>query len=119
MSLPSKRTLFYFVQLKENIMSNKPKIVGQMQAHLDSHKTGGQRWPDMAEYAIKSCTPGDKTSSMEFFLNRADLDDRLLEIKDTGMAYQCYQWDLGPYAMTDLHQYTDSLPLTAAERSTS
>lgn len=101
--------------------SNKGPVT--MAAHLgsiiESCMTGGQAWPDMAEFAIKSCPPGGKTSSMEFFLNRSDMDDRLTEIKDTGMAYQCYEWDLGPYAMTDLHQYTDSLPLTTAERSTS
>lgn len=94
-----------------------------MAAHLgsiiESCMTGGQAWPDMAEFAIKSCPPGGKVSEMEFFLSRSDLDDRLLEIKGTGVAWQAYEWDLGPYAMAGMHQHMDWLPLTAAERSTS
>lgn len=77
------------------------------QAYIDSHKTGGKVWPNDAEFAVcyyLSTWPMGwlRESSMEFFTCRADLDTWIADkcewakCEDNYVAYQVYEWDLGP-----------------------
>ena len=88
--------------------------------YAESHLTGGYKWPDAAEFAVKYCMPvreGVKDAKVEFFLNIHDLRDWIDEEGLKTEAYQAYEWDLGPNAMAGMHKNPGDLPLTAAERN--
>lgn len=89
-----------------------------IQSHIDSHKTAGQHWPDMAEFAVKYKPLNDKFSVLEFFLNREDLESWITENQNTEIPFQAYEWDLGPNPMPKYHRNVDQLTLTKSERET-
>lgn len=93
-----------------------PDIKTQLQAHIDRHKTAGQHWPDMAEFAVKYKPLNEQTSVLEFFLNREDLETWITENQTTEIPFQAFEWDLGPNPMSGYHRYVDQLTLTKAER---
>lgn len=90
------------------------------QRYIESHQTGGMRWPDAAEYAVKYNIRDNQgwmqNSQAEFFLNRADLDQWIEDQKDRHIAYQAYEWDLGPNPLPGVNRNVDRLTPTLAER---
>lgn len=103
-------------QSKISPLSTVADIKTQLQSHIDSHKTAGQRWPDMAEFAVKYKPQNEQISVLEFFLNREDLESWITENQNAGIPFQAYEWDLGPNPMFGYHRYVDQLTLTKAER---
>ena len=81
--------------------------------YFESHKTGGEEWPDSAEFAAKVCTHTwpmgwDSESTMKFFDSAEQLHNwmdscaKWAKEEDNDIAYVIYEWDLGPKIRHDL-----------------
>lgn len=95
-------------------------------SHLDSHQTRATDWPADAEFCAvynSSTWPcgWGKNSYVEFFKNRAELDEFLARrrkwalCEDNYAAHQVYRWDLGPVLMPEFDSNEGHLPWTYAE----
>lgn len=81
-------------------------------AHIDSHKTNGREWPYDAEFCVVYATSTwpcgwDKEPYIKFFNNRGALDTWIAEqldwatLEDNYVAFQAFEWDLGPRLLRD------------------
>ena len=95
-------------------------IMVALSKHLDRHMTDGNEWPADAEFAVVysySTWPmgWDTESHVRFFSNREELDiwvkvqHEWTRYEDNHVAYQAYQWDLGPNLMDDVSWSTGNL----------
>ena len=83
------------------------QIMDALKAHIDTHHTNGEAWPDDAEYAVVyrtstwPCGWSDLTH-VSFFDSRDGLDKWMeaqrgwAKCEDNHIAWMVYQWDLGP-----------------------
>jgi hypothetical protein len=102
-------------------------LMAQIQRHLDSHMTGGKDWPADAEFAVVynhstwPCGWGDE-SHVEFFTSEDDMQKWVArqhdwaKCEDNYVAYQVYEWDLGPQRRYDLAFCTGNLCMTYQEK---
>lgn len=84
-----------------------------LQKHIDSHQTAGHVWPDDAAFALRyryhtwPCG-WDREAHVQFFETRSQLDSKVqllkefAELEDNFVAYQAYEWDLGPKAVPEV-----------------
>lgn len=102
-------------------------LVAAIERYRGAHMTGGQHWPADAQFAVvynHSTWPcgWEKESLVKFFVNEADLHSWIADQRDWAkcednyVAYQVYEWDLGPQRRDDLALRTDALCMTYEEK---
>ena len=95
-----------------NAIDTLQQIRGCLTRHIESHSTLGQPWPNDATHAVVyrlSTWPvgWEKESTVTFFTSLDMFKAWLAEkqewakCEDNYVAYQGYEWDLGPKAMPD------------------